>query len=440
HVICLEIIQRRWNVAREEDQSRILRTIQDWLQDDPRKKPAIDYFMEWQDKFWITADQNVKEIVVKFENNLKADAGIKFPIVHAGAEVSEKLASEVKYELIRLGRNIISNLQVARLNEVIDLLSLHGFSRAHDEEAPHYVVIDGLDQNWVDDSIRFKLIRALLQTVQTFHRIRGLKIIIAIRSDILFKAYNNAADPTIQREKIRDYVSEIKWNKAQFEELLDRRIAHLYRGKVGKLYDVFPKEVGELTTLDFILERSLLRPRDVIDYVNDCFALAEGYEKVTASDVRKAEHPYSTSRRTAILDEWQILYPSLWIYLDFLSGKAGSIRMEELATKEQMGWLAELILEGQIPKDDPIVMLAKNAKDGGSQAAYLALARALVGTLYRVGAVRVKLSATEPWVSCANGAADISPSALTFSTRFTIHPMLAAALGAVPHGGASSEG
>jgi hypothetical protein len=435
HVICLELIQQRWNIKREEDQSRILSLLQDWISRDPRKRPAIDYFMEWQGKFWITADQNIKEMVIKLENSLKASAGVKFPIVNAAGEFSDKAAAEMKVELTRLGRDLVSGLQVARLNEIIDLLSTYGFS-SENEERPHFLVIDRLDEGWVDDLIRFKLIRALLQTVQTFQRIRGLKVIIAIRADVLFKAYNNVADPTIQREKIRDYVTEIKWTDQQFEELLDRRVERLFRGKRpnSKFYDIFPNSIGNENTLQFILQRSLLRPRDVIEYVNDCLALAEGSEKVTASDVRRAEHQYSTSRKSAILDEWQILYPSLWVYLDFLSGRSGALSMGDVATQEHMGWLAELILDATIPKDDPILSLAKSARESNSQAAYLALARELVGTLYRIGGVRVKLSAAEPWVSCAEGVADISPAALTINARFAIHPMLSAALGAGSHG------
>src|SRR5260370_35073153 len=48
-----------------------------------------------------------------------------------------------------------------------------------------HILIDKLDEHWVDVSIRFKLIRSLIESLKSFRRISNLKILVALRSDVL---------------------------------------------------------------------------------------------------------------------------------------------------------------------------------------------------------------------------------------------------------------
>jgi hypothetical protein len=48
-----------------------------------------------------------------------------------------------------------------------------------------HILIDKLDEHWVDVSIRFKLIRSLIESLKSFRRITNLKILVALRSDVL---------------------------------------------------------------------------------------------------------------------------------------------------------------------------------------------------------------------------------------------------------------
>jgi D-tyrosyl-tRNA(Tyr) deacylase len=39
-----------------------------------------------------------------------------------------------------------------------------------------YITIDRLDENWVDERIRYKLLRALLEAVRSFKQVRSVKV------------------------------------------------------------------------------------------------------------------------------------------------------------------------------------------------------------------------------------------------------------------------
>ena len=54
-----------------------------------------------------------------------------------------------------------------------------------DPKRCYYIVIDRLDEDWVEDGLRYLLIRALIETVRDFVKVKHTKIIIALRYDLL---------------------------------------------------------------------------------------------------------------------------------------------------------------------------------------------------------------------------------------------------------------
>ena len=75
---------------------------------------------------------------------------------------------------------------------------------------------------WVDVSIRFKLIRALIESLKSFRRIQNLKVLVALRSDVLERVIQETKDLTFQREKLDDYFIHIKWTKPLLKQLIDQ--------------------------------------------------------------------------------------------------------------------------------------------------------------------------------------------------------------------------
>lgn len=432
HAICLELIQKRWRVQSAGDQGDFLFQIRQWIKGDPRKEKALRYFEEWQDKFWISADENIKEITTKLEEKISQKLGVSMGGISAGGELVEGSIGEIKLEIEKIGRTIVNDLQVARLNELIDLLGAYGFNRSGDEL--QFLLIDGLDEHWADDAIRFKLIRALLETIKTFKRISGLRLVVAIRSDVFSRAFSERHGASMQREKIYDYITEIKWSKEQLRELIDLRIGRLFRNQYRRQGVDFRTLFGASwdgdDTFDILRSYTLERPRDVIDFVNACLKVAEGEPHVTATHLRKAEHPYSVSRKDALVDEWSSVFPGLERSLEFLSGRNGTFAIEDISDKDNMQWFAYTLVEDTTAERDPLLPWAKAAQTDGGVGACMELAKQLIACLYRIGAVKVKLAPEEPWRSCAEGEAELPVARFSPRSRVAVHEMLKAALGA----------
>lgn len=60
--------------------------------------------------------------------------------------------------------------------------------------------------------------------------------------------------------------------------------------------------------LYYILERTFLRPRDVISYRNECLFQAVGKESISLNDIHNAQKKFSEERLDALRDEWKDPY------------------------------------------------------------------------------------------------------------------------------------
>ena len=94
-------------------------------------------------------DENIREITQKIENGIKAELGVELGAFRANSNYVSGLTSEQKSEIIARSRKIIKADQLSELSGVIDLLS----DKAADHQNKFYILIDKLDEHWVDESI-----------------------------------------------------------------------------------------------------------------------------------------------------------------------------------------------------------------------------------------------------------------------------------------------
>jgi hypothetical protein len=59
---------------------------------DVRRRKAISYLREWEGKFWITMDQNIKELTEKIENAVRAELGVEIDKFKAGGQYDKRLS------------------------------------------------------------------------------------------------------------------------------------------------------------------------------------------------------------------------------------------------------------------------------------------------------------------------------------------------------------
>jgi hypothetical protein len=267
--------------------------------------------------------------------------------------------------------------------------------------------------------------------LKRFRKIRNLKIIIAIRTDVLERALLETKDAGYQREKYDDMISEISWEDRDLKRLIDERIALLFRRQYTRqdirFGDVF-SSVGGIDPFRFIVERTLRRPRDVIAYVNQCLHEAADQTEITAKNIRDAELEYSRRRLNALEEEWGSVFKSFPALIEFLKQQSATFTLSNVATKDVMDYTALAISEGDQLNRGSLFKAAKDVRENGSVGAITFLARRIVEALYRVGAVAIKMDSNERYRYCYIDEPIIAASSIPMDARIRIHPMLLRAL------------
>ncbi|WP_257966906.1 MULTISPECIES: P-loop ATPase, Sll1717 family [Vibrio] len=195
------------------------------------------------------------------------------------------------------------------------------------------ISIDDLDKSWLSSSgIRYDFINALLEAFKELLDIESVKVLISIRTDILMGIYHNNLR---QDEKDQSLIYAISWNKTEIREILNLRINQLvkdqYRSSQTVTFsDVFNFDIDGVKADEFIINRTMLRPRDAIDFVNLCLAECDGNVELNEEIVLEAEEKYFATRKKALVKEWKSIFPHIKDYLDALS----FVNVQEFKVKE----------------------------------------------------------------------------------------------------------
>lgn len=427
HVLCIEFIRLRWGVDSTEKSKNIFSKLLEKFRTDERKLKSLNYLREWEGKFWITMDQNIKEITERIENNLMAKIGGEIEKFKVGGQYDKRLSREKKSEIVSRTRSIISSDQLSELHGVIDMLSVPEYI---DGNKTFYIFIDKLDEKWVDDSVRFRMIKGLIGSLKSFRKIQNLKILVALREDVIERVVQETSDISFQREKLEDLMVRLQWSKSNLQQLVDKRLNALFKRQyttspIG-FTDIFPETMAfQRPTFDWMVERTLMRPRDVIAFVNAAIDQSDSQANVSVSNLRKAEVEFSQKRRDALIQEWKSAYPTLNELLRFVtSTRKSSSNVLELLTK-----VDDLCLQiCSQPKQafDPIHDLCCAYVEGKRKQALEVLCE-LIAVLYRTGAIGIKLSPQDKLIYSHLNQPLISPDLVSVESKIRLHPMLHAA-------------
>lgn len=273
---------------------------------------AKEYLQQYKDNFF--NDNVVTEITERMQHELSGKA--KFEFGELGGKISDESMQKVQRET----SSYVSRELIRKQKELIKVIK-EEFS---DERQQNRIIIsiDDLDKSWLSSSgIRHDFINALLEAFKELLDIKSVKILISIRTDILMGIYRNNLR---QDEKDQSLIYAISWNKREIREILNLRINQLiqdqYQGKQRvTLSDVFNFEVDGIKADEFILDRTMLRPRDAIDFVNSCLAECNGGIELNEDIVLEAEEKYYSKRKRALEKEWVSIFPYIKDYLDALS-------------------------------------------------------------------------------------------------------------------------
>ncbi|HAS6834736.1 TPA: DNA repair protein [Vibrio parahaemolyticus] len=427
HLLVVEILKLRYDIKNEQDGQRFTDGIFSWLRRDKAKKKAIEYFNEWGDKFWLDTDEHLREITSKLENDTKASIGAKYSGVSLSLDGVEKLSEQERTEIKQRASQVVNGLQIKKLNEVLELLAQYSFD---DTQKKFYIVIDQLDENWANTSTRCRFIRALIEEVKSFRKIETVKIIAALRKDLLDLVYDQTRDSGFQEEKYESYMLELKWSNEELTKLVELRINEVFKSQYTKdtvkLEHIFPKpkKGGGQTAMDFILERTLRRPRDVLQFVNETFNIASERDRVSWRALIAAEANYSEKRLKSLKEEWGEMYPSFEETAELLRGLPATFSRSSINQER----LNDVVMSlSDTKNNDPCVKIVHSYFEGKAVKESDVL-YALLQCLYRVGAVGVKVSSLDTFLWSYIDQSSVSKGEVKRSSHLKVHKMLYRAL------------
>lgn len=168
--------------------------------------------------------------------------------------------------------------------------------------------IDRLDDSWDGtDEARSLLVGLLKASKELNDRFgngesdTGLRIDIFLRSDIYDDLHFD------DKDKHRATEEHILWTRDLLHEMVQKRLPSGLT--VSELFE--PGEMrGAVPPFDYIVKRTFLRPREVLQFLDECLRRAprDGVE-ITKDNVREAEERYSSWKLADLKQEYSKVFP-----------------------------------------------------------------------------------------------------------------------------------
>lgn len=431
HVFTVELLKRRYDLRTQNEAKSLLETMKGWFVKDPHRKRAIDYLSKWSDQFWEDTEYRIKEITQKIEEDLKASIAGKVAVAELQAGGASKLSQEEKLEVVQRGKTVINAIQMRELTDVLEFLDENVFS---DEKQHFYICIDRLDENWVDETFRYILIRSLIETIGDFRRVHNIKIIAALRTDLIERVFRFTRDSGFQEEKYRSLYLPLRWSKGQLLTVLDKRVNFLvqqtYTKRVVGYADVLPPRVEKnQVAADYLIGRTLMRPRELIEFFNSVIELAAAKPTITRDMILRGEGVYSKNRMRSLQDEWINEYPTLIECTKLLKQRPATFKLNAVSREE----VEEFCLESAISRmssSDLLSVQARAVAEGVAPwAGFLCL---LVHVFYLAGIVGLKTETFESYQWAHEGTSTVVADTISLETSVRVHPMFHRVLGTRP--------
>ncbi len=436
HVLVTEILKYCFptEAKRAGLLSQLVDSLQTKMRPDPERKRAMNYLDQWDAQLVQTPQERIKEIHDNLSKRLSAKFGFSLPwqdIFKVETGLDGQITNDKNVtERVTLANEVISQIQVQDLNSVLDYIRTKILD---DRQKPLYVLIDDLDRFWVDDHIVYDLLKGLILEIYEWRKVKNLKIVYVLRNNIVNKIEQDFSTRSYQKEKLEDQRYYLRWTKQELINVVNKRLERICVDSNFTdrpiLSDILPKRTKrDVSGVDYVLERTMDRPRDIIDFINRAGALCVAKSNISARSLRDAEQAYSLGRLQALYDEWRENYPGLEVFTRLvrnhsprfpLSSWADNDIMDVLTDPEiaKYKWIAEMC--GECQRD-----YQKNQVNAMHKCR-----RRFLKLLFEVGIVGVRLSPGATCRYCHAGEPLLSDAEIEDDPEITIHPMLHRALG-----------
>jgi hypothetical protein len=429
HVFTVEILKCHFHIETEADKQSFLEKLFSRFKDKKRQQ-AVEYLRQWGQSFWEETEYRIKEVTTTLEDNLQAAARVGIPNLTLSADSARKLTEEQKHDVIHRAQRVVNSVQIRQLSDILELIN----DVLDDPQQRYYLVIDRLDENWIEDALRYRLIRALIETAKDFSKVQQVKVIVAIRYDLLDRVFRLTRDAGFQEEKYESLYLPIEWSRSKLIEVLDTRISALIEQRYTKQgvthRDVLPDSIDGDPAIDYMLSRTMMRPRDLILFFNCCIHRAADRPQITVQLIREAEGEYSSRRLRSLADEWATDYPSLLDFISLLRGRPKQFPATGIADEEIMEFCLDLAVDHGRCRGDVLSAIAIQVAE--MEALVQDFRKVVLQVFYRVGLIGLKLQIFESITFTSSHRRVVSKSEIADDTRVAIHPSFWRSLGVKP--------
>ena len=242
-------------------------------------------------------------------------------------------------------------------------------------------------------------VKALIEEVRSFRKVRSIKIIIALRKDLLNKVFDETRSSGFQEEKYDDYILDLRWTETELRQIVNSRLAKAsqIRAQSNKiaLGNIMPVIRGEKNSFQYILDRTFLRPRDCLQYMNELLKASVDQEKITWKTILATETIYSKKRLDSLFEEWELIYPALKHIVKMVQGISESFCKSDLSESRLLEVISSIDKFSE-HQSDPVAKLVLQYLDHDSRiVSEKELITMIIQTLYHVGVIGIKLRTNE---------------------------------------------
>jgi hypothetical protein len=210
---------------------------------------------------------------------------------------------------------------------------------------PVCLFIDELDTGWDNSKEATNFIHGLFYAVRQAKKLKHVKVFVSLRSDM----YNDLSSILPDPEKMREEIERFSWNPKTLRGLIAKRIIANYPLGDDTNYDEAISTVFEAEVLDYVIDHTLQRPREVIQFCTDALnefnnriSYDQHIERITLDIVQTVEPAFSRGRFEDICKEYEHQYPGLGFFLACFENLPMYYSMESFADKVETAMLRSL--------------------------------------------------------------------------------------------------
>jgi len=422
HVFIVELLKLYFkNDFNQEKKGRWMMELKSTLlkkvsKKDPNKIRALEYLERWTDKFWLDTEYRIKELEKTISDKFKAGLGIKSSVINSQAEYESLVGQKSIAEIKNKAESVIHESLSKDLLQIFSIMKCELFNQ---HQKKFYLVIDDLDKEWIESKFRYDLIDAMVEVIKEFRQFNGVKIVISLRENLTELLNLGSTHEGGQREKFKPLYANMQWEKEDLIKLINNRLKTITENQLDIKQAFYAMRRTNETGISYVLERTFMRPRDIISFVNHAIQNTNNKTQFTRDIIYKAEVPYSIDRFQALEDEWRENYGEIYPICRFLNSIQNGFKLRSL-TEENF---ADIYLNEDADNRFKGVLFRSIQSWRNDQIKFNVFVKKIVYLLYHIGVIGIKKGPTFP-TSFFYDDVSITREDISNNNKFYVHPSL----------------